>query len=66
MPAHDIDPAEIIAGVERAIVKLLTAPDIDGAFYDAVRQGSAMQFGRSPLNLTSICRPLVRTDAHRA
>ena len=39
MPSPDaIDHADIIAGVERAIVRLLTAPDTDGAFYDAVRQ----------------------------
>jgi len=36
----DINAAAITAGVERAITKLLTAPDLDGAFYDAVRQGT--------------------------
>lgn len=41
MPSPDaIDHADIIAGVERALVRLLTAPDTDGAFYDAVRQGT--------------------------
>ena len=45
MPEHDINAAAITAGVERAITKLLTAPDLDGAFYDAVRQVLAMQLG---------------------
>jgi hypothetical protein len=40
MPEHDISAAAITAGVERAITKLLSAPDLDGAFYDAVRQGT--------------------------
>lgn len=40
MPDSDISRADIVDGVERALVKLLTAPEVDGAFYDAVRQGT--------------------------
>jgi hypothetical protein len=36
----DIDHAALTEGIERALVKLLTSTEIDGQFYDAVRQGT--------------------------
>ena len=42
MQHHDPDPAHtaaITAGVERAIARLLSSPDLDGPFFAAIRQG---------------------------
>ena len=40
MPEHDINTAALTEGIERALTKLLTSPELDGPFYDAVRQGT--------------------------
>ena len=39
MPEHDISSADIIAGVERAVARLLTTPELDDAVLDAIRRG---------------------------
>ena len=42
MQHPDPDPdhaAAIAAGVERAITRLLSSPDLDGPFFAAIRQG---------------------------